>query len=306
MTTERDNRTRVVLSWLREDAHENAERVLLSALDEVDATPQRRSWWPARRSTPMTKYASYGIASAAVLVVAVVGYSLLPRTPTTGGDVTPAPTASSQSSPNATQLTTRGPGTFTSTPFRATGLGVCPAASSATDCVEDPRDDTITFTFRVPDGWDSLAPDGAAWVDANAPPDGSAVIFSRGSWLYSDPCLKGDLPTSDIPVGPTVADLVAALVEHPELDVTTPVDVTLAGYVGKRLDVQVPDDISECLYYQPMDQHIYAQGPGQRWHLWILDVGGVRVVIETNDYAGTPQQRLSEAQAILASIRITP
>ena len=51
MTTERDPRTRTVLSWLREDAHENAERVLLRALDEVDTTPQRRSRWPAWRST---------------------------------------------------------------------------------------------------------------------------------------------------------------------------------------------------------------------------------------------------------------
>ena len=40
MTTERDARTRIVLSWLREDAREDAERVLLSALDEVDTTPQ--------------------------------------------------------------------------------------------------------------------------------------------------------------------------------------------------------------------------------------------------------------------------
>ena len=44
MTTESDPRTRVVLSWLREEGHENAERVLLRALDEADTTPQRRSW----------------------------------------------------------------------------------------------------------------------------------------------------------------------------------------------------------------------------------------------------------------------
>ena len=58
MTTERDPRTRIVLSWLREDAHENAERVLLRALDEVDTTPQRRSWWPAWRIHWMNTYAT--------------------------------------------------------------------------------------------------------------------------------------------------------------------------------------------------------------------------------------------------------
>ena len=78
MTTDPDPRTRIVLSWLREDAHENAERVLLRALDEVDTTPQRRSWWPAWRPNSMNTYAKLIAAAAAVLVVAVVGYQLLP------------------------------------------------------------------------------------------------------------------------------------------------------------------------------------------------------------------------------------
>lgn len=79
MTTEHDSRTRIVLSWLREDAHENAERMLLRALDEVDTTPQRRSWWPAWRNFHMNKLATTATTLAAVLVVAVLGYTLLPR-----------------------------------------------------------------------------------------------------------------------------------------------------------------------------------------------------------------------------------
>ena len=78
MTTERDPRTRIVLSWLHEDAHEDAERLLLRALDEVDTTPQRRPW-SARRFTDMNTYAKLAIAAAAVLVVAFAGFQLLPR-----------------------------------------------------------------------------------------------------------------------------------------------------------------------------------------------------------------------------------
>ena len=52
MNTERDPETRIVLSWLRENAHENAERLLLNVLDEVDTTPQRWSIWTAWRSKP--------------------------------------------------------------------------------------------------------------------------------------------------------------------------------------------------------------------------------------------------------------
>ena len=94
MTTERDPGTRIVLSWLREETHENAERVLLRALDEVDTTPQRRSWWPAWRTSPMNTYAKLIAAAAAVLVVAAVGYQFLPRSGGIGGQPTIAPSPS--------------------------------------------------------------------------------------------------------------------------------------------------------------------------------------------------------------------
>ena len=94
MTTERDPGARIVLSWLREETQENAERVLLRALDEVDTTPQRRSWWPAWRTNPMNTYAKLIAAAAAVLVVAVVGYQFLPGNGGVGGQPTIAPSPS--------------------------------------------------------------------------------------------------------------------------------------------------------------------------------------------------------------------
>ena len=93
MTTEHDPRTRIVLSWLREEAYENPERMLLRALDEVDATPQRRSW-PAWRSNRMNTFTKFIAAAAAVLLVAVVGYQFLPRSGGVGGEPTIAPSPS--------------------------------------------------------------------------------------------------------------------------------------------------------------------------------------------------------------------
>ena len=90
MTTESDPRTRVVLSWLREEGHENAERVLLRALDEADTTPQRRSWWPAWRGFRM-KQLAVTVAAATMLVVAVVGYNLLPALGIVGPGAIPSP-----------------------------------------------------------------------------------------------------------------------------------------------------------------------------------------------------------------------
>ena len=79
MTAERDV-TRVVRSWLRLDEHDSADRVLENVLASLDATPQRRSWWPARRIADMNKLLPLAAAAAALLVVAVVGYNLLRST----------------------------------------------------------------------------------------------------------------------------------------------------------------------------------------------------------------------------------
>ena len=50
MSTDRDT-TRIVRSWLEEGVTALPDRVLDAVLDQVPATPQRRSWWPARRFT---------------------------------------------------------------------------------------------------------------------------------------------------------------------------------------------------------------------------------------------------------------
>jgi hypothetical protein len=299
--------TRVVRSWLREEEHDSADHVLEVVLSRLDTTPQRRSWWPARRSTPMHTYAKIAIAAAAVLVVALVGYNFMPRPLGPAGQVTPGPTVAPSPSPSGSPTfePTRSAGPITVKPFAPGSPTVlCPPPSVDPACVEDPRDDSITVTYTVPEGWDDIG--GTVWINENAPPDGAAVGFARGSWLWSQPCTPTDTDNPDIRVGPSVDDFVTALVNHPLLDVTTPVDVTLAGYSGKYLDLQVPDDISECARYRPIEAHIYAQGPGQRWHMWVLDVGGVRVVVETNDYATTPATRLAEEQAIIDSMVITP
>src|SRR3970040_1990973 len=84
MSTERDM-TRIVRSWLRTDEHESADRVLDHVLAQLNATPQRRSWWPARRIADMNNVAKLAIAAAAVVVVAVVGINLLPAGGGVGG-----------------------------------------------------------------------------------------------------------------------------------------------------------------------------------------------------------------------------
>jgi hypothetical protein len=134
------------------------------------------------------------------------------------------------------------------------------------------------------------------------------MVIGRGGWLLSDPCQTAD---ADIRVGPTVADFVDAVAAHPILDTTAPVDVTLAGYRGKYFDLQGPAVVSsdaspdpKCADYRPWNPGIYMQGPNNRWHVWVLDVGGARVVIQGTDTPGTSDAHRAELQAIVDSIKI--
>ena len=55
MSTDRET-TRVVRSWLDEGVTKLPDRVLDAVLDQVPATPQRRSGWSAWRSYRMNTY----------------------------------------------------------------------------------------------------------------------------------------------------------------------------------------------------------------------------------------------------------
>jgi hypothetical protein len=181
MTTEHDPRTRIVLSWLREDAHENAERMLLRALDEVDATPQRQSWWPAWRSNSMNTYVKLIAAAAAVLLVAVVGYQFLPRSGGIGGQPTIAP------SPSPALLAR---GTFkilgAEVELSATGGGdsvngtmsvTHPDGDFTVDltCTRTTEDGVILIGGDITDSTSPYAPKGALEV----------IVIKRGSPVYA-------------------------------------------------------------------------------------------------------------------------
>ena len=134
----------------------------------------------------------------------------------------------------------------------------------------------------------------------------------RGGWLYSDLCGGRGGPT--YPTGLTVDEFVTALVDHPDLDVTSPVDVTLGGYSGKYLELRAPANTNaeeppkpgECNGYFVWEPGIYAQGPNDLWRIWVLDVDGVRVVVRSDSFPGTSPQVQAQLAAIVDSIQIEP
>ena len=95
MSTDRDT-TRIVRSWLEEGVTSLPDRVLDAVLDQVPATRQRRSWWPAWRFAEMNNIAKLLVAAAAVVVVAVISINLFARIDSVGG---PRPSAEPTASP---------------------------------------------------------------------------------------------------------------------------------------------------------------------------------------------------------------
>ena len=252
----------------------------------------------------------------ALVVTVIVAGACSVALPTPAPTPTTGPSAATPNvPPTATPSATPEPigdwlpaGSNVSTPFSTTdGGGVC-ASPLQVGCRESSADDSIRITFTVPDGWASGFGGTAVTKAATGTvaPSGMSLHFLRGGWLFSQPCRTVDGPP-DLEVGPTADDFADALAAHPRLDTTTPVAVKLGGFSGKYLDLQMPSDISGCTFdYFPWGPAFYAQGPNHRWHIWSLDVDGVRVVIQSGDFAGTLPEDLAEMHAIIDSIQIQP
>jgi hypothetical protein len=325
MSTDRDV-TRIVRSWLEEGTNALPDRVLDKVLDELPATRQRRAWWPAWRLREMNNTLRIAVAAIAVLAVVLIGVNLLPRQGGVGApgqapspSLTPSPTASPSPSPSPSPSLGPSPAGIRDGPLAAGRYTTMPFSGDAdvcmgqAGCTESAADNSIRVTLTVPDGWAGIGGTIYRAVENNSPPGGAGLLFSRGPWLYSKPC--GRLPVPDVPTGTTVDDFVTALVEHPDLDVTRPVDVTLGGYSGKYLELQAPANIAtnqdnpaagECTYYFVWDPGIYAQGPNHLWHIWVLDVDGVRVVVRSDTYPGTAAAVKAQLAAMVDSIQIAP
>jgi hypothetical protein len=286
MTTERDPGTRIVLSWLREDAHENAERVLLRALDEVDTTPQRRSWWPAWRTSRMNTYAKLIAATAAVLVVAIGGYQLLP-----GGSDTGTPTA-----PPATP-------TVTSVPTEVPRLPEDGPIEAGTYRM----DYGPTLLVTVPPGWVSYGTSLSNRLEGTNSGVGLDLFFGQIQ-VFADACQSEG---TEQPIGPTAGDLIAALQAQESSDISEPVTVTVAGVPGSRFQISAPSnfDGARCsngdLQIWLANEGVVLTGVGGATPatVYVADTPGGRLLFMPYEFDPTAAD-IAERDAIIDSIQI--
>jgi hypothetical protein len=133
--------------------------------------------------------------------------------------------------------------------------------------------------------------------------------------INGDPC-RWRGTDGDISFGPEVDDLVAALREQTAYEVAEPIDVTIGGHRGKRVDIVMPTEPfagqdarapgcdDEVFRLWQDGGGVYAQGPANRWQTNILDVAGTRLVIVVQDFPGTLPEDRAELDAIADSFVI--
>jgi hypothetical protein len=227
------------------------------------------------------------LAAAAAVVVAGVGIKLL--SPSTSHSVTPQPNP----------------------PLTAAAVGPIESRRHAV------TEEGVPFSFRVPTvGWErfrSISTDKSAGgpISINksivGPQGAEAIIFwtSFPDGDYADPCARLLSP----PVGPSAADLAAAVWTAPGTElVTGPSDVTVGGRPAKHVVLTVRENVG-CdpgFFYTWRDVFGGALWPttemGVTIRVWIVDVDGTRLFIEgeTTDQASLDLEQ--EVQQIVESI----
>ncbi len=240
----------------------------------------------------MTTSFKAAAALAAVILAAVVGFNLMGGS-TGPGAPGPNPSPSPTASPIPMPAGDLAPGTYAFTiPYAAPAL---------------PFPKVI---LTLPAGWGRQN----GVLGASGPGSGT-LVFWQVDEVYAHPC-QWNQPR--IRPGPTVDGLATALAAVPLRNATTPVAVTVDGYVGKYLEWSVPDDAdfatcdkeSGTGYFKSWTAvdggDRYQQGPGQVDRLWILDVNGVRVVIDAHFAKVATEAERAELTQIVDSIRFEP
>ena len=287
---------RRISAWLADEASTRApDRILPATFERTRRTNQRR-FGAAWRTITVNR--TWQLATAAVVGVVIIGLGAvwLGGPPGIGG---PSPTPSPTPSP---------------LPYPTSGL-----VEPGSYVLELPGVPAITLT--VPAGWEF---GGAGGPVKN---DGTARALGLSSWIvgniYADPCQWGD-GLLEPPVGTSVDDLADALAKQPMRNGTTPTAVTVDGYDGKYLELTIPADLdfATCSkvpgasastpgafvsWVGPAgDDYMGFAGPGSHDRVWILDVDGVRLVLDATDFPQATAADRAELQSIIDSIQIQP
>jgi hypothetical protein len=283
---------RLLAGWLEDDAFVAPADPVEAAVEFARSHPRRRDWLALVRRDAMTSRATTGLrpvavlaAVAVVLLVGAASVALIGSRP----DATSGPTALPTATPATAASTPRA--SEGSTPVAVEALPRTGSVAAGTYRVEFP-DSPVTVDLTLEDGWEAgnsfTVEGGPTRWDVQFlyhPALATSMLFYTAGNVNTDGCdWEGTQP--DPPVGPSVDDFIAALDAQRYTVMSAPVDVMVDGRPGKRVDMR-PGPSAWCVPQvmwvrpdgQPGDPLV---GDGDFFDtLWILDVDGHRVVVDT-------------------------
>ena len=239
----------------------------------------------------MNTLAKTAIAAAAVLVVAILGYNLLPGNQV-GGQPTPTPIVTPTPSPSAPpdiEVGSLSAGTYLYSEFTL-----------------------IPFTVTVPNGW-AMNLDGFILKGGSLEGETGATGVAFAPWLithvYGDSCQwQGTLREAG-----SRQLLATALAEQTGHTTTGPTEITLGGRAASRLVLSVAADFDRNTCQSsvlrlwpdpgPDERGGHRIYPGQTTTVYALEDGGEAMVLFTVSNEGSAAGDVAELQTILDSVQ---
>jgi hypothetical protein len=290
--SERTNIDRVLGRWFDDGPTTMPDRVVDVVAERIARHPQQSAWGVAWRQITMNVYAKMIVGTAAVLVVAVLGYAMF----SLGAATTGGPSPTEQAVPSTT-----------------------PAPSATPIADTPPPLPEVALAGALPDGWGLKGP--ATWngtlnvalaFNTTEGPEMLIEIMPNRSVMRAD-CAHEPEPG----VGTTAAEIIGALSARPGLVADTSSPVTIGGLPGVQVDIE-PDQTSTGFtcrgegeayvpllgYYAGPDWLFNSIGDVGRYRLIALDApnGANAVIAIYSEDSATFDRHLEDAMGIVESL----
>ena len=283
MTTN-EEMERIVRSWLEPGLTTLTDDVLDPVLDQLPGTPQRRPLWSLRRVRPVSSFAKFSLAAAAVVVVALVGFSLASRPGLPVVGVTPSPSPSD--APSQPDGCNELDGTYTA------DIG------------------NIGVSATVPDGWFGVGDEGFYLQNKPCGMAGTAIVeVSIVDGVYADACTQDAVVETRTP-----AEVSAALAAQQGRQSVEPRATTVGGYAASQFDFAADTkNAGACrvgnlaLWQGPEGAGIPALDPDHIVDVYVVDFDGTPVgVAATRCCTAEAPNLAATLGAIVESLRFEP
>ncbi len=302
---ERSDMNRILRDWLDAEPSVMPDRVVDVVADRIAQQPQRRAWLPYRRPLPMNSLARLAAALAAVLIIAVVGWNLLPGNRSAIGGPGPTPSPSPTFSPSPV-------GPSPTAIACESNLPGCAGLLSAGLHHSNKLEPALSFNLA------------SAWINTLDTPTIYELVPAypfppeTQIFVWTNAVLGKQTPACDSialgAVGNGVGDWMSYLRAHPGLTSSVPTAVTLGSVSGQVIDLSMKPSWKETcsgLDLGPVVEFIldtdpvagtplYGVSGRANVHLLVLDAGGRTIVVQV--YVPTSTSRLHSIMADLQSL----